>query len=234
MKMNEKRRALFDAVSGIDPALVQEATAPKSSRVLHIVRRAAAAAAMLAVMIGMFIGLPGKDSEPAPFFSIHVYANETDIVELSTDSESFIVSNVVDSNASTDLPGLNSAPPSDKAPEPKFLIEVWLGTDVSIWFPSRGDERPNLTVTCNGVAIEEQNDEDITIGFLASTTSDEVGYGIMGKVDELTNLQIILTAPDGTLLQKSDIQIAPIAAGGYEVTLVNSYVTDEYKIDIAN
>lgn len=51
MKLNNTHRALYDAVSQIDPNLIEEATAPK--RVLPSWKKVAAVAAVLALLIGL-------------------------------------------------------------------------------------------------------------------------------------------------------------------------------------
>lgn len=91
MRANEKRRALYDAVSAIDPALVQEATAPRHRKVTRIVWRVAACAAVVALLIGAMAGFPldfGQDEEyvTAPGgLTIRAYAlNEDEISEMNS------------------------------------------------------------------------------------------------------------------------------------------------------
>lgn len=81
MKMNETRRVLYDAVSGIDDALVQEATTPMPGRILRTLIRVAAAAAVLALLIGAAVGLPGAEAEYVTgpgLLSIRAYALDED------------------------------------------------------------------------------------------------------------------------------------------------------------
>lgn len=67
--MNDQKRAIFDALNGIDPALIEEAaqnrTAPRT-RLL----RFAAAAAVLAVLLTCLFFLPDGKSEPLFFVSV--------------------------------------------------------------------------------------------------------------------------------------------------------------------
>lgn len=60
MKLNNTHRALYDAVSQIDPNLIEEATAPK--RALPSWKKVAAVAAVVALLIGVFFG-PGEYKE---------------------------------------------------------------------------------------------------------------------------------------------------------------------------
>ena len=226
MKMNEKQKALYDAVSGIDAALVQEATIPRPAQVKRTLWRVSAAAAVLAVLIGAFIELPGNDSNVTPFFSIQVYANETDSVELSADGEKTAVSNVAPSNTPTVSLGLHSVPPPDTPPEPMFHIDIWLGEGVNVWKEYR------ITVLCNGEEIEGKPSDSISVFLLASTIHKNVGYSIGGRVDRKSEIEILLTTPDGTLLQKSTLMVYPLFSGGYRVRLVETYVDDAYKIEI--
>jgi hypothetical protein len=224
MKMNENQKALFDAVSGIDAALVQEATAPRPAQVKRTLWRVAAAAAVVAILIGAFIGLLGNDSNVTPFFSIQVYANETDSVELSADGEKTAVSNVAPSNTYPEL-GLLSAPLPD-TPEPMFWITIWLGEGCSMYKEHR------LTVLCNGKEIEGKSSDSIKIAFAASIENDDVGYCIFGRVRKIANLKISLTTPDGTLLQESIVRIYPLLSGGYYVHLVDTSINGNYKIEL--
>ena len=91
MKASEKRRALYDAVSGIDPKLVQAATAPKQIKVVRTVWKVAAAAAMVAILIGVVAGLPfglmdDEEYVTAPgTLSIRAYAlDENEISEVNS------------------------------------------------------------------------------------------------------------------------------------------------------
>jgi hypothetical protein len=91
MRANEKRRALYDAVSAIDPKLVQEATAPRHRKVTRIVWRVAACAAVVALLIGAMAVLPlgfGEDEEyvTAPGgLTIRTYAlNENEISDVNS------------------------------------------------------------------------------------------------------------------------------------------------------
>ena len=91
MRANEKRRALYDAVSAIDPKLVQEATAPRHRKVTRIVWRVAACAAVVALLIGAMAGFPldfGQDEEyvTAPGgLTIRAYAlNENEITDVNS------------------------------------------------------------------------------------------------------------------------------------------------------
>ena len=91
MKMNEKQNALYDAVSGIDAALVQEATAPRPAQVKRTLWRVAAAAAVVAILIGAMTGIPfdlfgHEDYVTAPgLLSIRAYAlDEIQISEVNS------------------------------------------------------------------------------------------------------------------------------------------------------
>ena len=58
MKMERKERALFDAVSGIDQALIDEAAAAPGRSGSVILRRVVAAAAALAILVGCWLFWP--------------------------------------------------------------------------------------------------------------------------------------------------------------------------------
>lgn len=182
--------------------------------------RYAAAAAVLAILIGAMVGFQKEDNSPTPFFSVYAYASETDGAVLLTDGAESVISNVVNDDTSINN-YFDSTPPSDH--EPRFVIHVRL--DDLLW-----RDAPSMTVLCDGKVLDPHA-KDIMTGFFASTTSDEKGYSIVGKVDKRTDLQIILTAPDGTLLQKSDLLIVPITTGGYEVWLTDTFVADTYTVD---
>ena len=213
--MDHKIKETFACVKASDDTvkavlnIPAEQEAPRRFSHWQVVRRVAACAAMLALLIGAMV-LPGKDGEPAPFFTIHVYANETG------------------SNAGAHFPGYDSAPPSSQ--KTMFFVDVWLDTDLSIFMPNRESERPTLRVLCNGEIVDAQ-DKNIMIGLLASTTSDDVGYSVAGRVDKPSMLEIILTAPDNSILQKCFVLVMPALFDGYVVKLIYTYVSDAYDIN---
>ena len=232
---NKKFQEAFSAVRASDDmrntvmALPAQARTEASRRGWKTLARVAACAAVVALLIGAMV-LPGKNGEPVPFFTIHVYANETDSVELTTDNNNSVISNVPPPDGGSHFPGFDSAPPSSQ--KPMFFVDVWLDTDLSIFMPGRESERPTLTVLCNGEVVENEKGKDIMIGFLASTTSDDVGYSVAGRVDKPSMLEITLIAPDNTILQKCIVLITPALSGGYVVKLIYTYVTDAYAIGI--
>ena len=85
MKMNEKQKALYDAVSGIDAALVQEATASRPAQVKRTVLRFAAAAAMVAILIGLMAGIPFGLRDDGDYITapglLSIYANAAEVSE---------------------------------------------------------------------------------------------------------------------------------------------------------
>lgn len=76
MKQSNTHRALYDAVSQIDPILIEEATAPKKT--LPAVKKIAAMAAVLALLLTMFFWPNREEGYITAPGLIKVYAHELD------------------------------------------------------------------------------------------------------------------------------------------------------------
>ena len=229
MKNNERERALFAAISDIDPALIEGAAEPKMRLLQHRwVRVAAIAAAILIAFLSLAL-FPIDDHTAPSFFSIYVYANETESVELNLNGNTVAYSNVVRNSDSGNnvLPEYPTLFPSDDPPvPPRFKIELC------------GVEHKILEVLCNGKLVaravynvEKYQDASIVYHFGCSLQMpgepirDYEIVTIVGTVEEESVFEIMLYDENENLLQKNTISVQP-AEEGYIVTLQDIYIAD--------
>lgn len=76
MKQPNTHRALYDAVTNMDPAMIEEATAPKNA--LPTVKKIAARAAVVALLLTMFLWPASEENYITAPGLIKVYAHEVD------------------------------------------------------------------------------------------------------------------------------------------------------------
>ena len=212
MKGPNQNRALFDAITNIDDDLIDEAAAPRVLKFPDVVRKIAAVAAVLAIICTLFL-LDGKES-PMPFFSVYVYASETESVELTPNGTTTAVSNV----AKNERPLFGSSVGNgDEDREPVFCTDIVLND-------STKDYR-DIEVWCNDKCV------DLSVGgiFILHTMNTELnkvtGLSVVGTVEQASVIEIILYGEDGVVLQQYVLKVEP-AHDGYKVELEKSYVAD--------
>lgn len=232
--MNNKKndRALFDAVSGIDPELIQEAAEPRVRPVPRRALRLAAIAAMVAILFLAAALLPIDSEKGSPYFNIYVYANETDRVELQ-EGDVLPVANGSFESANNNGLGIDN---------PYFSSTIFPARDPNSFFMfcvipnesilSVAEDR--YAVFCNG----EQVDFDV-IEWAKDPTAQYVhvarlrfpdpeafnGYLVDGVVTEASVIEVVLFTEDGDVLQKNTVWISPVD-NGFIIKLLNVYIAD--------
>lgn len=222
---NETFKEAFSSVTASDDMVNKAMQIPAENEIRpsfsgwQIARRVAAAAVIVAVLIGVMVGLPTKDGELVPFFSIHVYANETDSVELSVDGVSSAVSNIIkDSNHQ-----FNSffGEPDSLFSGPSFSIDVTLDDSTRAY--------TEITVMCNGEPVKTNFSKKIYIVESFNVENGELtGIRILGTADKYTQIDVILTDANNNVLQHSTMGISVLAENGYDVRLIESHIADTH------
>lgn len=206
MKGPNQNRALFDAITNIDDDLIDEAAAPRVLKFPDVVRKIAAVAAVLAIICTLFLQ-DGKES-PMPFFSVYVYASETESVELTPDGTTSAVSNVI----SEKNPGVSST---------LFPEERKQYFSIDIMYTERTIEHSEIEILYNGKSIS--GSKDVFRGFI-SKHGKIIGFTVVGTVDSTSNIEVNMYGEE-TLLQKYVFTVAPVE-NGYSVKLKESYIAD--------
>ena len=190
MNKENKDRMLFDAVSGIDPELIQEAAEPRVRVFPRYLWRMAACLVLVVGLVLAFVGLPTQDEEKKSAFVIYVYANEGEKVELSEGGYYNIdLSWYLD-------PDKNLRP--ERPPRGcSFYIEL---NDYT-----RG--MTNIDIYCNGELVPGQ-DKEIGISYAVEhMTGRHLGWYVGYHKKESAILQIVLRAEDGSALYQVDLSV---------------------------
>lgn len=215
------------ALENISEPLIEEAAqvydhARLKHRRMRRLLRIAAIAAVLALLLTAALW-PDKDGNVNPYFSVYVYANETDIIELTTDGTRSSVSNII---PNMQLPDLNSNLDfgDNESNEPRFSIRIELNDQ------TKNYER--MAVICNGKEIKQRLD-GIFVAFIANagnSNSDDLkptGLSLGGTVEEATTVALVLYDDDDSVLQRYVIQVTPIEEG-FNVALMENYIKPAY------
>ncbi len=230
MNLNKQKRALFDAVTGIEEDLIAEAAEPRVRPVPKRVLRVAAMAAVVAILFLAASLLPMDGDGVSPYFAVYVYANETDLVELSTDGNTFVffddISN--DNNKEhSDLP-LDSGSEPLWAGKPSFSFGIIPHENLPEYKSITAIE--DFTVFCNGERVIytdggyiRSTSDNFVVAFMVSKEKGEFGYVLGGVVEEESVLEMVLYDEEGNILQKNTVLINPIE-GGYHITIQDVYV----------
>ena len=220
MNKQELRRAfskvqapdgLFDTVCALEK---EQKTRPSA---WMIVRRAAAVAAVLAIVL---TAIAFGNAEP--FFLVRVYANETESVELDREGSTFFVPEYDASTFPT-----RKDDPSYRPELDSYLFDhnpLWDEERVCIglWLDDETKDYDALSIFVDGQQIQQAFTGK---GFVAYITNDEAeGRLVYVLADDVTRVDIVLSDDDGRKLQHYGMVITP-KEGGWEVRLDKIYVT---------
>ena len=223
---NEELRGAFSRMQAPD-ACVEKVLAMQSGekRMKHgaVVRRIVAAAAALVLITGGLFFLD-KLEKPMPFFTMYVYANETDTVELGPQGEMSVLCEGV--------PKRNNETPEDPNPFPGNLLSPIVGADnrerlfmVNILYTERTKGYTEREIFCNGENIINQ--KNILIGFSGGPGDQRFsGFFVAGTVETVSVIDVFLYGEEGELLQKYSFTVTPLEEG-YRIDLGETYVKDE-------
>jgi len=181
------------------------------------IRRIAAIAAVIAILMTALLWLDGSGN-PTPYFSVYVYANETEGVELTIDKiESF--PNYDPSKDSTYRPIFNSyvgLGPQSNPFENMFNIRVKLDDQTQ--------EYDNLLIFFDGKKMEPSLSNGMLVGFCYDPTSGQKSLSIYAEVKSITTVDLVLTTDAGDILQHYSMKVTPTSEG-YEIFLEKAYIT---------
>ena len=217
---SDKTKALFDAITGIDEDLIDEAASPSRLHPARTILRVAAIAAVIALLMTALLW-PDKDGNVAPYFSVYVYANETDCEKLT------LYSSVISS--------------WDAKKDPSYRPEF----DSN--FGNFGEGNPHNTPLYTfhlQIRIDEElqnNPMDLfidgkkhgqtdTVMITSPATDHLTGEkatpwpAVVGYVEKPTSVDILLYAKNGSVLQQYSLIITPINEG-YKIELAKAYVS---------
>lgn len=182
-----------------------------------LVRRAVACAAVLALLLTVFLL---DNSEP--YFSIHVYANETDSVKLDRQGATFFI------------PAYDASSQPSKENDPSYrpILDSSLFDNGSLWDEQRccirlqlNDETKRvdqLIILVDGQEIQQDIMGEVLV--LNYSKGEEKGRMIYVLVEKATRVDVVLYDDNGEKLQHYGMAITP-EKGGWSVTLDNAYVT---------
>lgn len=218
------KKELSQAFSGLHApdALVRQVLAPakpqkRPVRVWQIARRVAVCATVLALLVILFV--TGTNGDMEPYFSVYVYANETDSVELSCKGSTFFVPAYDSSNAPSKKddpsyrPEFDSSLGAEGTTEPVFYLSVYLNDETK--------DYDCLTVFVDGQQLEPNVKE----GFVGYKYKEgEIGRFVWLNVKKVTRLDIVFYDDNGKELQHYGMSIEPVE-GGWLVTLDKTYLS---------
>ena len=232
MKGNEEKRALFDAVTGIEEDLIAEAAEPRVRPLSKRPLRVAAIAAAVVILFWAVSLLPFGEDRLSPYFAMYVYASESDLVELSTDGDTFVffddISNDNNKNNSDLLLNSGSEPLWDG--KPTFSFGIIPHESLHEYKSITAIE--DFAVFCNGQRVIytdgryiKSTSDNFLVAFMVSSEKEEFGYVLGGVAEEESVLEMVLYDEDGSILQKNTVLIQPIE-GGYHITVQDVYVAE--------
>ena len=191
----------------------------RKQRHRSILRTAAIAAVIAILMTALFL-LDGSNS-PAPYFSVYVYASETDTVEVLLD-KSPIVSNYDPTKDPTYRPIFDSTIGTSN---PSSFLANRFVLYVSLDDHTKNYE--NLEIFFDGEKVEQSIDKVFTSYRSHSPNSTEDKKStitIFGKVEIPTKVDLILYNNSGKMLQCYTMNVTPLEDGGYTIMLEKAYV----------
>lgn len=243
-------RALFDAVTNIDEDLIAEAGAPRSLSFPKNIKRIATIAAVFLLIFGMLPFL-NIQKTPAPIFSVYVYAQGMDAVELCPDGEKIELSSEDEQKFKElydaymdDLFDLLVAPPGS-AFAPDFIIRISFEKGARDFLLNWKSEY-RFQVLVNGEVLLEGDDahgriehgdsqgpfsKDVVEGVLY-LEDDDVDYQIAGAISDPVELQFIVMTKYGTVIQQYDVLVMPKGDNEIqEIKLIYAFVDGECVIE---
>lgn len=200
------------ALENISEPMIEEAAqvydrAGLKRRKTRNILRIAAIAAVLALLLTALLW-PGNDQNVSPYFSVYVYANETDTTELQMNEST--LSNMLCFNSNIGV---------TEPTKPSFGVDVKLN-DLTRDFQ-------DLAILCNGKEIE-QHFCGIFVSYVETTGTsikDDLSphaLRIAGTVDEPTTISLILYEND-KILQEYVFQVEPVKEG-FNITLIENCI----------
>ena len=204
MRKENRDRMLFDAVSGIDPELIQEAAEPRVRVFPRYLWRMAACLVLVVGLILAFVGLPTQDEEKKNAFVVYVYANEGEKVVLNSDV------NIVPNYSSY-----------TEGHEPKplhgFVFHIWLAEEFTYQYMEKS--HANLEIYCNEEKISVKSKEYSVAISIDPKTKKVVGYTFGGDFEEVSELWIVLRDTNGNVVQQMKLLVTPVE-DGYDVQVL--------------
>lgn len=218
---NDNKRALYDAVTGIDDDLVEEAAAPRVLPFPKHILRIAAIAAAVAILMTALLFLDGNNNH-TPYFSVYVYANETEGVELTMDQDSAI-SNWDRTNDPTYRPIFDSHVGPGTPSNP---YRDWF--NIKIRLDDRTKNYENLTVFLDNKEIDQLSSGKVFVGYTSTLEGVQTGLSILGKVEKPAKIDLVLYNDSGDVLQSYTMIVSPLNEG-YKIVLEEAYITTDGK-----
>lgn len=214
MNKNELREAFskVQASDGLMQAvlLTEEKQKPRTNPWRTARRVAVCALLVVALLFGFF------DYRSAPYFTIRVYASETDSVTLSPKDATIFVPVLDMSQIKNDpsyRPEFDSTLGSNWEAASIFLLSVYLNDETK--------DYEQINVFVDGRLLGPNS----TDGFVGYMFKDgEIGRFIRLDVNKNTRLDIVFCDENGKELQHYGVRIEP-AEGGWNVTLDEAYVS---------
>ena len=204
---SDKTKALFDAITGIDEDLIDEAASPSRLHPARPILRVAAIAAVLVLVITALLW-PGN-GEATPYFFVYVYADAENNTEPLTNQAQSAVSNIITNDAWN--PAFGQTTPA----EPRF--------GVGVEFNSLTENYKNFKVFCNGEEVTQRGN-GISVAYVLNIEDGKhTGLYIMGVVEESSRISLVLYDNDGSVMQRYTIDVTP-SEEGYILELVENYI----------
>ena len=221
-------------LSDLPEEMIAEAMGPAKrlhrQQTTHRLLRVAAIAAAVVILFWAVSLLPFGEDRLSPYFAMYVYASESDLVELSTDGDTFVffddISNDNNKNNSDLLLNSGSEPLWDG--KPTFSFGIIPHESLHEYKSITAIE--DFAVFCNGQRVIytdgryiKSTSDNFLVAFMVSSEKGEFGYVLGGVAEEESVLEMVLYDEDGSILQKNTVLIQPIE-GGYHITVQDVYV----------
>lgn len=202
---SDKTKALFDAITGIDEDLIDEAASPSRLHPARPILRVAAIAAVIALLMTALLW-PDKDGNVAPYFSVYVYADAENNTEPLTNQAESAVSNIIPNGSTVG---------ETASTTPRF--------GVGVEFNSLTENYNDFKVFCNGEEVTQRYN-GISVAYVLNIEDGKhTGLYIMGVVEESSRISLVLYDNDGSVMQRYTIDVTP-SEEGYVLVLVENYI----------
>ena len=214
------------ALENISEPMIEEAAqiyqcAEYKHRKKRKILRIAAIAAVLAILMTALLFLDGVKSH-TPYFSVYLYANGADGIELTVDQNSAIC-NFDRSDDPTYRPIFDSqVTPGDSANPYKGWFHIKIRLD------NRTKDYTNLSVLVDNKEIDQFTSGTVFLGYTSSHEEGRTGFSLLGNVEKPTKIDLILYDDFSNVLQSYTVRVTPID-DGYKIVLEEAYVTADGK-----
>lgn len=180
----------------------------------RLVRRVAACAAVLAMLIAVALF-----NHAPPYFSVRVYASETDVVKIDRMGDTIFIPA---RDESYDYKNDSSYRPIFDSNLTGEGNRLW--DETCLWLEIRlDDETKNydqISVFVNGQELQQSIQSGV-LGYIFN--GGEVGRFIVLPVENTMRISIVLYE-DGKVLQEYGMEVEPVE-GGWNLTLDETYIT---------